>query len=374
MSEHYDKLTDGEKAYWDEYARLRELTDWAGFSAEQDKRKRVARDWLQARRKYIKQLAEGEIPGETPGWDHANRKDRYDTLHDDCLNVSRCKRICTLPIDDGKTPDTEHCYITEREMWWRVTSVDDEQKARKQTCTDWLVARRQQVWHDGEGDSEANPDNKPWGWDNKSRRTRYDQLQIATKYGSAYDEWCDTHNTTTGEPKGSSSSSGSGWRNKSADWHEAHLGITESPADSNCDSRSDGIRTSQDGCANGTWLRYQPWCGCWAWSGLYAAGKVKKGDSWLASVASIEDYAKAGKGPFKGWTTDGSKAKKGDLVILFGRGQHVGTVRSIDSGYAYTWEGNTSSGSGGSQSNGGGSYKRSRSRNGETYGYALVKD
>jgi hypothetical protein len=60
-------------------------------------------------------------------------------------------------------------------------------------------------------------------------------------------------------------------------------------------SRSDGIRTSQDGCANGTWLRYQPWCGCWAWSGLYAAGKVRKGDSWLASVASIEDYAKAGR-------------------------------------------------------------------------------
>jgi hypothetical protein len=187
----------------------------------------------------------------------------------------------------------------------------------------------------------------------------------------------------TQDPPSSSSGGGSSsspdtsdkpWRDKSAKWHEAHLGITESPADSNCDSRSDGIRTSQDGCANGTWLRNQPWCGCWAWSGLYAAGKVKKGESWLASVASIEDYAKAGKGPFKGWTTDGSKAKKGDLVILFGRGQHVGTVRSIDSGYAYTWEGNTSSSSGGSQSNGGGSYKRSRSRNGETYGYALVKD
>jgi hypothetical protein len=164
------------------------------------------------------------------------------------------------------------------------------------------------------------------------------------------------------------------WRDKSATWHENHLGITESPADSNCDSRSDGIRTSQDGCANGTWLRYQPWCGCWAWSGLYAAGKVHKGDSWLASVASIEDYAKAGNGPFKGWTTDGSKAKKGDLVVLFGRGQHVGTVRSIDSNYAHTWEGNTSSGTSGSQSNGGGSYKRSRSRSSETYGYALVRD
>jgi hypothetical protein len=195
--------------------------------------------------------------------------------------------------------------------------------------------------------------------------------------------WDATWNAPVTADSGSSSGGGGGsspdtsskpWRDKSAKWHDSHLGITESPADSNCDSRSDGIRTSQDGCANGTWLRYQPWCGCWAWSGLYAAGKVKKGESWLASVASIEDYAKAGKGPFKGWTTDGSKAKKGDLVVLFGRGQHVGTVRSIDSSYAHTWEGNTSSGSGGSQSNGGGSYKRSRSRSSETYGYALVKD
>jgi hypothetical protein len=84
---------------------------------------------------------------------------------------------------------------------------------------------------------------------------------------------------------GGGSSGGSGWRDKSAKWHDSHLGITENPADSNCDTRSDGIRTSQDGCANGTWLRNQPWCGCWAWSGLYAAGKVKKGESWLPPAA-----------------------------------------------------------------------------------------
>ena len=69
-----------------------------------------------------------------------------------------------------------------------------------------------------------------------------------------------------------------------------------------------------------------------------------------------------------------SKAKKGDLVILFGCGQHVGTVRSVDSSYCYTYEGNTSSRNGGSQTNGGGAFKRTRSRNGDTYGYALVKD
>ena len=45
---------------------------------------------------------------------------------------------------------------------------------------------------------------------------------------------------------------------------DKRLGYTENPADSNCDTRPDGIRTSQDMTAGGdTWLRNQPWCGCW---------------------------------------------------------------------------------------------------------------
>jgi hypothetical protein len=265
----------------------------------------------------------------------------------------------------GHATENEDVYIEEREYYLGWSSQYEAQKERKLANLSWLEERRKYVWNCAEG----NVDDVEPGWNISHREERYDNLQIATHYGSAWDEWQE-------ENSGGGGSSGGNWRDKSASWHEHHLGLTESPADSNCDSRSDGIRTSQDGCANGTWLRYQPWCGCWAWSGLYAAGKVKKGDSWLASVASIEDYAKAGRGPFKGWTTDGSKAKKGDLVVLFGRGQHVGTIRSTDANYAYTWEGNTSSGSSGSQSNGGGSYKRSRSRSGEVLRLRaqLVKD
>jgi hypothetical protein len=364
----YDLLTPAEADTYDEYCRLRQISDWPGFDEAQGQRKADAGIWIEDRRDYITALAEGEVEGEPAGWNTSHRRERYDFLGTKASGSPA--RLCQLPTDDAT--DTEAAYITEREVWWRITTDYDEQKARKQACTDWLVERRQYVWQLAEGKVEGE---KP-GWDTASRRQRYDNLQVATKYGSGYDDWCKTHNETTGEEigGGSSSSSGGSWRDKSAKWHDSHLGITESPSDSNCDSRSDGIRTSQDGCANGTWLRNQPWCGCWAWSGLYAAGKVKKGESWLASVASIEDYAKAAKGPFRGWTTDGTKAKKGDLVVLFGRGQHVGTVRSIDANYAHTWEGNTSSGSGGSQSNGGGSYKRSRSRHSETYGYALVKD
>ena len=101
---------------------------------------------------------------------------------------------------------------------------------------------------------------------------------------------------------------------------------------------------------------------------------MKGCDYNLASVDWITNRAKAGNAPFRGWTTDGSKAKKGDLVILFGPGTHVGTVRATPTGSTCpTWEGNTSSSSGGSQSNGGGSYKRDRSRSSEVYGYALVQ-
>jgi peptidoglycan hydrolase-like protein with peptidoglycan-binding domain len=206
--------------------------------------------------------------------------------------------------------------------------------------------------------------------------------QIQARQGLAVDgdvgprTWAATFGQTPPAPApGPPGPSSPGWRGKSRTWHEAHLGLTEQPAGSNCDARKDGIRHAQDLCANGTWLRGQPWCGVWAFMGLYAAGKVKPGiDSWLASVSAIEDRARAGRPPFTAWTTDGSKARVGDLVVLFGRGVHVGTIRSVDAANAYTWEGNTSSGTAGSQSNGGGSFRRTRSRSRETYGYALVRD
>jgi hypothetical protein len=366
MASDYELLTPAEQDTYDEYTRLRQLSDWPGFTDAQQGRKDAAGQWIAERREYITDLAEGNVEGQEPGWDTSHRRERYEYLG--TTSSGSPHRLCQLPSQDAT--EAEGALIAEREVWWRIQTDYEAQKARKQACTDWLVERRKYVWRLAEGEV----DGEPAGWDIYERRERYYNLQVATKYGSGYEEWCEEYDQTTGAPLEPPAPSGS-WRDRSGSWHEAHLGITENPADSNCDSRSDGIRTSQDGCANGTWLRYQPWCGCWAWSGLYAAGKVVKGDSWLASVASIEDYARNGSGPFKAWTTDGSKARKGDLVVLFGRGQHVGTVREQPSGDdCRTWEGNTSSGSSGSQSNGGGSFKRTRSRSYEVYGYALVKD
>ena len=161
-------------------------------------------------------------------------------------------------------------------------------------------------------------------------------------------------------------------RSKLAAHFNPRNGFTEQPANSNSDNRTNGIRVAQDKTAGGgTWLRYQPWCGCWCFYALQEVGVQKLG-SWMASVASIEDYAKQKAYCFTGWTGDRSKVRQGDLVVIGGRGVHVGTVRGFSGSTTLTWEGNTSSGSSGSQSDGGGAYQRSRSPS-EVYGYALVR-
>ena len=161
-------------------------------------------------------------------------------------------------------------------------------------------------------------------------------------------------------------------RQAALDWLESKVGITEDPAGSNCDSREDGIRRAQDECAGGgTWLRYQPWCGCWVFRALQVAG-VKGIDSSLASVASIEDAARAGTKCWRGWTTDRSKVQPGDAVVVGGYGVHVETVRGFSGSSTLTYGGNTSPGTSGSQSNGGGAYARTRYSS-EVRGYALAE-
>jgi hypothetical protein len=173
------------------------------------------------------------------------------------------------------------------------------------------------------------------------------------------------------EPEEEPSPSGSP-REKAMKHQEGKVGITEDPSGSNCDHREDGIRRSQDECAGGgTWLRYQPWCGCWAYRALQVAG-VKGIDSHLASVASIEDAARSGSKCYRGWSTDRSKVKKGDLVIIGGYGVHVEQVRGFSGSNVLTYGGNTSPGTSGSQSNGGGAFKRSRYPS-EVRGFALVR-
>src|SRR5580765_8137163 len=100
MADHYSALTDTEKAYWDIYTRLRELSDWEGYSDAQDDIRGAARDWLVNQRKEIWRCAEGKKECEGgAGWNVNQRSERYAQLKDESLNAGTCRRLCQLPTN-----------------------------------------------------------------------------------------------------------------------------------------------------------------------------------------------------------------------------------------------------------------------------------
>lgn len=133
-----------------------------------------------------------------------------------------------------------------------------------------------------------------------------------------------------------------------------YIGTRENPAGSN----RGGIITVWQR-ALGAWLVGQAWCGTFAAAVLMAVG-VRGVTSRMAAVAFIEDDARAGRGPFTGWSSNPSSARPGDLVVLFGRGVHVEVVEKVLAGGIQTIGGNTAPGAAGSQSNGGGVFRRVR--------------
>ncbi|MEJ7787497.1 MAG: hypothetical protein WKF96_22055 [Solirubrobacteraceae bacterium] len=147
-------------------------------------------------------------------------------------------------------------------------------------------------------------------------------------------------------------------------WAAARVGTTERPAGSN---RGPSIDVWQRAFG----FLGVAWCGLFAGCALRAAG-VKGITSRIASVALIEDDARAGRAPFSAWTSSGSGVLRGDLVVIGGSGTHVElVVERHGDGACTTLGGNTSSGPGGSQSNGGGVFRRVRSPR-EITGYARV--
>lgn len=162
-----------------------------------------------------------------------------------------------------------------------------------------------------------------------------------------------------------------------------HRGITENPANSNTDNRPNaddgryGIRKAQQAAAGGAeWLVGTPWCGEWARWALQQGG-VQGLSARQASVLFIEADARAGRAPFTKWhsPSEWRKVLRGSLVVMFGAGVHVETVRSFKrttSGIVVVTEGgNTSSGTAGSQANGGGAYRRERALS-DVHGFAQV--
>jgi hypothetical protein len=138
-----------------------------------------------------------------------------------------------------------------------------------------------------------------------------------------------------------------------------NLGWYEQPPGSN---RGDGITAAQ--LSFGNWLVGLAWCGVFVGVGLRAAGCQV--NYRVASVAFIEDDARAGRSGFARWisTMDPRQRKHvqpGDVAVLFGRGVHTEGVLSVHDWGCVTAGGNTSpEGGTGSQSNGGISAQRNR--------------
>jgi hypothetical protein len=349
MSTHYDLLTEGEKCYWDAYARLREISDSQGFDADQDAERGACRSWLQEKRKTIWRLAQPESEGgDGKGWDANNRSERYETLKDDHLNGSRCQRVTSLPSGHGT--DAERSYIGERKTWWQVSSVDDQSLAIKQRCSDWLIDRRKQVWHLLRDDPSGNEANH--------RQTRYENLCIATRYGSYYDEWCETHDPKTG----AANTAKEGSREWVVDHAKSFLGVSESPADSNRGNPEPSGWQKRVMGFDG-----QPWCACFVTCMAWDAGS--EGSS-SAGVINCMTMAQNGQGIYRGWTTDPSKVMRGDFAVVGCTSCHIGMVADSENPW-HLIEGNTSPGSEGSQYNGGCVAEKTRGKS-EIVGWCLV--
>jgi hypothetical protein len=151
---------------------------------------------------------------------------------------------------------------------------------------------------------------------------------------------------------------GQSGRTKAAAWLIERAGRHEGPVQNRADwldkwQIANGHPAFRSGSEEG-W----PWCGVACWSahkwgtGVVLDGRMRSTD-WIFT-ASASNTSRLSRVPL-------SKGKKGDLVLLFARGEHVGMLAAdYKGGPVQTIEGNTSSGTSGSQSNGGGVYQRTR--------------
>jgi hypothetical protein len=345
----YSFLTDAEKATWNEYTNLRQLTNWPGFDAAQTHRKLDSRNWLLKQRKAIEAAAKADGRN---GWDKNHRKARYDFLAPANLNVGAPVHRVRLPAP-GVCTDTEKVYIEEREVYLTFGSTSDDQKARKLANVNWLVERRKQLYRlmHAKGGEYAG------------RQKRYDALCVATHHGSAYEAWDDSHNKW-GVPTKPESPALSA-RRQCVNHALGFVGVVENPAGSNKGhphpSDWQDRLLGADGYA---------WCACFA---ACMAWDVGVQGAATAGVWNNIEMAKRGQGMYRGFTTDRSLVHTGDHVAIGCSTCHQEIVRNppVASGVD-TVGGNTSPGNSGSQFNGGcvGTHHRS---NEEVVGFMLVR-
>lgn len=344
--EQWKSLMDSEKNSCDEYCGGVALSDWPGYDDAQTQRRKDTWHWLDDR---LTQLRD-EIAESSNAENHENeRYNRRDYIASVVEGNNRKIHRNGPNYPAAHATDNEAVYIEEREYYVAWNSAYEAQKARKTANLNWLQERRKYVWRQAEGeiDSDAGP-----GWDKKHRSERYDNLCIATHYGSAWDEWCETHDPETGEAYGNQ-------RDEVVKNCRKYLGVSESPPDSN---RGDPQPSKWQDRVYGS--DGVPWCACFA---VCMAWDVGVKGSGTASVWQNTELAKQGSGIYRGYTTDISKVRKGDHAF-FGS-DHTGVV--VEDGARHNIEGNTSPGSEGSQYNGGCVAEKSN-RSGIT-GWGLVR-
>lgn len=347
----YSDLIEIEQAYWDEYGTLRAITDWDGFTGEQETRKLAARDWLVAQRKSIWRLAQPESRGgDGRGWGERNRRARWEQLQDDSLNTAEHKHEYTLPAG-GCTP-VEKSYIEEREGYLMIggtgKSMDVDQVRRKTDNVEWLVIRRKQLYSLIQTDGDEN-----------DRSLRYKNLSIATNYGSAADEYQKSHNKYGQELDSQDTASP---RAQAVSNARRYLGVNERPSGSNRGNPQPSGWERRVYGSDGV-----PWCACFATCMAWDSGVT---GSSSAGVAVCMAMAKRGQGMYRGWTTDPGSVQRGDLAVIGCSSCHIGMVADTKNPY-HTVEGNTSPGSEGSQFNGGCVAEKTRGH-GEIIGWCLV--
>jgi hypothetical protein len=354
MADNYGKLTPTEQCYWNVYTRLRQLSDWAGFTDGQEQAKDGARSWLQYQRKEIWRSAQPKGDGgDGKGWDANNRRERYEQLSDDSLNSGTPHNLCQLPTGGGTS--VEKCKIAEREVWWNQSSVDEDTKQWRTNNASWLTNRRKQLWH---------LINDPGGSSKFNREHRYNAMCIATKTGTPYESWAKTHSPTTGKdnPPESGKPTPPSNREKAVAQARSYLGVSEHPSGSNRGNPQPSGWQRRVFGADGV-----PWCACFSTCMCWDAG-VKGAGS--AAVAQIMSMAQRGQGMFRGWTTNPANVLQGDMAVVACGSCHIGLVAD-SSNPCHLIEGNTSPGSEGSQFNGGCVADKLRPR-GQIVGWALV--
>ena len=225
-------------------------------------------------------------------------------------------------------------------------SADDAQKKRKTANSDWLVARRKQVWHLGEDE----------GWDESDRVLRYENLCIATHYGSYWDDYEKTHNKygqVITEPSGRRLAVGlqtlAGVLHRGA---REPRRVEQGPAAAVASGRSGSTATT--GCR-----------------GAPASPSARRGTTASRAPAppastTTSSWPSRAPGIYRGWTNDPSQVHAGDHAFI--GSDHTGVIYDASDGT--TIEGNTSSS--GSQWNGGSVVKKTRGWGYWSAGFGIV--